>query len=62
MPQPKKKDPRINQLRMMLNDEEKELFLAAGFTETHKLREWLLKVIKTHKNKKGLIDYLNTTK
>jgi len=56
--QPKKADPRINQLRMMLNDEEKALFERAGFTETHKLREWLLKVIKSHENKKGLVDTL----
>lgn len=60
--QPKKSDTRINFLRMMLNDEEKELFYLAGFNQTHKLRKWLLNVIKSHENKKDLIDYLNAKK
>jgi hypothetical protein len=56
--QPKKADPRKNQMRMMLNDKEKAMFDRSGFSQTHLLREWLLHVIRTHENKKDLIDHL----
>jgi hypothetical protein len=46
--QPKKNDPRTHQMRMMLNNKEKALFLKHGITKTHKLREWLLMQIEKH--------------
>jgi hypothetical protein len=44
--QPKKEDPRKNQLRMLLNDKEKALFVKHGLNNTTKLRTWLLKQIE----------------
>jgi hypothetical protein len=46
--QPKKDDTRKHQMRMMLNDKEKALFLKHGMTKTHKLREWLIMQIEKH--------------
>jgi hypothetical protein len=44
--QPKKDDPRKNQLRILLNDKEKSLFEKHGLTNSTKLRTWLLKQIE----------------
>ncbi len=44
--QPKKDDPRKNQLRILLNDKEKSLFEKHGLTNSTKLRAWLLKQIE----------------
>jgi hypothetical protein len=56
--QPKKKDPRNHQLRMMINTQEKELFLHAGFLKSHQLRKYLLTLIEAHKDKKNILDKL----
>jgi hypothetical protein len=47
--QPKKEDPRKHQIRMLLNDKEKALFLEHGLNKTYVLRAWLLKQIEDKK-------------
>jgi hypothetical protein len=56
--QPKKDDCRTHQLRIMLNNQEKELFLHAGFLKSHRLRKYLLTLIDAHNDKKNIIDRL----